>query len=90
MQNLGHTWLDVLKVDVEGSEFDVFHHLAALNHGMPFTQLQLEVHFGVNTPYANRQALALLYNLMSRGLRTMSAVRLLVHRCSLYRSCCLM
>jgi Methyltransferase FkbM domain len=68
-QELGHTWVDVLKVDIEGSEFEVMHHLAALNHGMPFTQLQVEVHFGWNSVNPNRQALALLYNLMSRGLR---------------------
>ena len=74
VQELGHSWLDVLKVDIEGSEFEVIHHLAELQRGMPFTQLQLEVHFGWNSINSNRQALALLYDLMSGGLRTFNMV----------------
>ena len=41
MQKLGHSWVDVLKIDVEGSEFAVFERLGALGRGMPFTQMQV-------------------------------------------------
>lgn len=47
MQTLGHDWLDVLKMDIEGSEYATLGHLATLSGDtMRFTQLQLEVHHG--------------------------------------------
>lgn len=73
MQMLGHTWVDVLKVDVEGFEYETFQHLARSGAGMPFTQLQLEVHFGWSSAQrANFVQLNLLKNLLSHGLRPMS------------------
>lgn len=74
---LGHNWVDVLKIDVEGSEFETFAALGALEDSMRFTQLQVEVHFASSAglgrvPNANREALKLLHSLMRSGLRTMS------------------
>lgn len=47
MQTLGHDWVDVLKMDIEGSEYATLGHLATLSgDAMRFTQLQLEVHHG--------------------------------------------
>ncbi|KAI0032696.1 methyltransferase domain-containing protein [Vararia minispora EC-137] len=43
----GHDFVDVLKIDVEGSEFDVLtSFLQTLKHGetLPFGQLQIEIH----------------------------------------------
>lgn len=38
---LGHNWIDVLKIDVEGSEYEAFAAIAAMPGGLPFTQLQV-------------------------------------------------
>jgi hypothetical protein len=41
---LGHDWIDVLKMDVDGSEQSSLAHIADLpGDAMQFTQLQLEV-----------------------------------------------
>ncbi|KAG0258263.1 hypothetical protein DFQ27_004737 [Actinomortierella ambigua] len=44
MQRLGHTWIDILKVDIEGFEFETFHSLMDSNDILPFSQLQIELH----------------------------------------------
>jgi hypothetical protein len=45
MQTLGHQWIDVLKMDIEGSEYKSLGFLANLpGDAMRFTQLQLELH----------------------------------------------
>ena len=76
LQTLGHSWVDVLKIDVEGSEFETFEQLRLLQSGLPFTQLQMEVHFGWGSTggetHANAAQLNLLSDLMESGLRTMS------------------
>jgi hypothetical protein len=45
MSELGHTWLDVLKIDIEGGEWNVFESLFATMHRIPATQIQIELHF---------------------------------------------
>lgn len=77
VQKLGHSWVDVLKIDVEGSEYAVFEHLSSLGRGMPFTQVQVEVHHNkVLAPeqkgHRNAAQLSLLRALMQSGLRCMS------------------
>jgi hypothetical protein len=77
MQKLGHNWVDVFKIDVEGSEYETFAAIAALKDGMRFTQLQVEVHLSMGAGWVkmengNREALKMLYGLMSNGFRTMS------------------
>lgn len=77
LQALGHPWIDVMKIDVEGSEFDTFEELRLLKVGMPFTQLQIEVHFGEglrveHTEHQNAAHINLLSDFMESGLRTIS------------------
>lgn len=44
----GHTWIDILKIDIEGAEFDVLRGFCNyyLSHGLPlpFGQLEVEIH----------------------------------------------
>lgn len=42
MKELGHTHIDVLKMDIEGSEYDVIDDI--LNSGVPVTQMLIEFH----------------------------------------------
>lgn len=42
VQELGHTWIDVLKIDIEGAEWKVFDALLELPGPLPFTQLQVQ------------------------------------------------
>ncbi|KAG8214141.1 hypothetical protein J3R82DRAFT_10907 [Butyriboletus roseoflavus] len=46
MERNGHDFIDVLKIDIEGNEFDSFEVFIDSFHGepLPFGQLQLEVH----------------------------------------------
>lgn len=72
MQTLGHDWVDVLKMDIEGSEFQGLGHLAALpGDAMRFTQLQLELHWGRGAAASspNVAQLRLLHALRARGYR---------------------
>ncbi|KAG8833432.1 hypothetical protein FRC18_003625 [Serendipita sp. 400] len=48
MKKNGHTFIDILKLDIEGSEFDVLDSIFKEYKGkpLPFGQLQLEVHVG--------------------------------------------
>ena len=40
MEELGHSWVDVLKVDIEGFEWGVLEALVGSDEPLPFTQLQ--------------------------------------------------
>lgn len=65
---LGHTFIDILKVDIEGSEFSVLGALMDAYEGrpLPFGQLQLEIHlWGVNF----QEFLAWWERLEAHGLR---------------------
>ena len=44
MEELGHAWLDVLKVDIEGFEWGVLETLVGQDEPLPFTQLQVRAH----------------------------------------------
>jgi Methyltransferase FkbM domain len=73
MQTLGHEWVDVVKMDVDGSEFDALGYLGNLpGDAMRFTQLLLEVHLTKTGHFQRRNAiqLNLLRNLLSHGFRT--------------------
>jgi hypothetical protein len=51
MKMNGHTFIDILKIDIEGSEFDVLGSLMDAYEGrtLPFGQLQIEIHlWGIN------------------------------------------
>ena len=45
MAELGHEWVDVLKVDIEGGEWGVFGGLQKSMRSLPVTQVQIELHF---------------------------------------------
>ncbi|KAF9362916.1 hypothetical protein BGX34_005254 [Mortierella sp. NVP85] len=45
MEENGHDWIDILKVDIEGSEFDTFNAIMDdFGDELPFSQLQIELH----------------------------------------------
>lgn len=48
MRDLGHKWIDVLKMDVEGAEYSVLQsivqHYKRANQTVPITQAQIEYH----------------------------------------------
>ncbi|CAG8589936.1 12584_t:CDS:10, partial [Acaulospora colombiana] len=54
MRKNGHTFIDILKLDIEGSEFDVLDSIFKEYKGrpLPFGQLQLEIHVG-EKPFAD-------------------------------------
>ncbi len=47
MQKLGHTTIDILKMDIEGGEFDVV--AGMLDEGLPANQLLIEFHHNYST-----------------------------------------
>lgn len=73
MRNLGHEWVDVLKIDVEGDEFDIFSQIfdspLVRNARLPFGQIQIELHAGGSTA----RVAWLLLSLMKHGFRMFSA-----------------
>ncbi len=72
MAHYKHSFIDILKVDIEGSEFDVFEELLAelpaSDGALPFEQLQLEVHHSAAQGMTSR-----VFELL-RGLRSMGVV----------------
>lgn len=45
MKENGHDWIDILKVDIEGSEYDTFNAIMDdFGDVLPFSQLQMELH----------------------------------------------
>ena len=66
MQSLGHTRLDVLKLDVEGSEFDAVPDILA--SGIEIDQLLVEIHYHFRSR-SFRAGLALIDQIKARGMR---------------------
>lgn len=53
MEELGITWLDILKIDIEGSEWDVFLEMIENGMNLPFTQVLIgKLHY-VSLPLAS-------------------------------------
>ena len=46
MKNLGHTHLDILKIDIEGKEFDTFFDSIFLQDDLPYDQILVKLHAG--------------------------------------------
>jgi len=44
MKENNHEWIDVLKIDIEGYEFDTLNAMMDQFEVLPFSQLQLELH----------------------------------------------
>ena len=75
MSDLGHTWIDVLKMDVEGAEWQILPamvaHYAALNESVPVTQAQIEYHHSAGSPSMTDLVHTLLL-MEESGFRTFS------------------
>ncbi|KAG0282593.1 hypothetical protein BGZ96_000319 [Linnemannia gamsii] len=48
MKENGHTWIDVLKIDIEGNEYAALGAMMDQFDVLPFSQLQLEIHVNSN------------------------------------------
>lgn len=73
VQSLGHEWVDVLKMDIEGSEYATLGFIADLpGDAMRFTQLQLEMHqmWAPDPKQPNVAQFETLRGLLSHGFRT--------------------
>ncbi|KAF8939967.1 hypothetical protein BGZ47_007926 [Haplosporangium gracile] len=44
MKENGHDWIDVLKIDIEGNEFDALNAMMDQFDVLPFSQMQIEIH----------------------------------------------
>ncbi|KAI7830512.1 methyltransferase domain-containing protein [Gamsiella multidivaricata] len=44
MKENGHDWIDILKIDIEGSEYPTFNAMMDDFDVLPFSQLQIELH----------------------------------------------
>ena len=68
---IGHTHIDILKIDIEGWEFETMTTLLnpyiASGEPLPFGQLQIEIHIWNNKPFA--EFLTWWETLESAGLR---------------------
>ena len=68
MSSLGHTWVDVLKIDIEGAEWNVFEKLFEEMQVIPASQIQLELHFLGDA----KPVLHFFENIAERGFRVFS------------------
>jgi FkbM family methyltransferase len=77
MTQLGHEYLDVLKMDIEGAEYDVLEGLMRENF-MPFTQLLVEYHdrFLNKKNNNNEEESRLRHDKLLRGLKEAGFVEL--------------
>lgn len=75
MAELQHSWIDILKMDIEGAEYDVLPalvtHYSALNQRIPVTQAQIEYHHWSNRPLV-AQVVDTLKTMEAGGFRTFS------------------
>lgn len=68
MSKLRHTWIDVLKVDIEGGEWAIFEKLFEQVQIIPATQIQIELHFLGDA----KVALNFFNNMKEKGFRVFS------------------
>lgn len=68
MKQLGHTGrtIDVLKVDIEESEWSVLEQLLSTGEPLPFHQLQVELHF-LDDRFDSWKAVQLIAGMLQRG-----------------------
>ena len=64
MATLNHTWIDVLKVDIEGHEWPILNGWLEAYDVLPFTQLLIELHLKNQT-----EAIRTLQGLHNKGMR---------------------
>lgn len=68
MDNNGHEWIDVLKVDVEGFEYEMLDNILETFDQLPFGQLFLEFHL-MKKPEHYRRIQSLIERLEMKGMR---------------------
>ena len=70
MKDNGHAWIDLLKIDVEGAEWEVLENLVAQGGGkpLPISQAQVEFHVGWGD-HGPQDAVNLLEALDDAGMR---------------------
>lgn len=66
MKELGHDWIDVLKVDIETHEWRIYDDLINDPRGIPATQLLTEFHFNMGAPMP---CIDTLIGLQNKGMR---------------------
>ena len=71
MSELSHSWIDVLKMDIEGGEWDVLEALIDSNN-LHFTQLLVEFHTQFHYPVTLGKILKVLSSLTDAGYRVFS------------------
>lgn len=67
MQKNGHTHIDLLKLDIEGSEYEVIDDL--LKRRIPVRQIAVEYHHGVLPGFTRRQTIVSILKLLARGYK---------------------
>jgi FkbM family methyltransferase len=67
MQKNGHTHIDLLKLDIEGSEYEVINDL--LRRRIPVRQICVEYHHGILPEITRRQTIASIFKLLVRGYK---------------------
>ena len=74
MRTLNHTWIDVLKIDIEGFEYSVLQKLMKTSKTwLPVTQLLVEFHYWYNAPRTMpKDIVATLKALTSNNFRVFS------------------
>ena len=73
MNQFKHPWIDVLKVDIEGHEWQVLGEWLKTHEALPFTQLLIEVHLVTkpgHPPMNPTEAIRMLEGLQSLGMHT--------------------
>eukprot|EP00884_Botryococcus_braunii_P008611 jgi/Botrbrau1/17751/Bobra.0127s0011.2 len=72
LKELGHTWIDVLKIDIEGFEWEVLESLLDQPGPLPFTQLQVEYHYQSNGQQSLTQMRNVLARMITKDMRVFS------------------
>lgn len=67
MESNGHTHIDLIKIDIEGSEYDVIEDM--VKRRIPARQICLEYHHGVLPGITRMQSIRSMFKLFSRGYR---------------------
>jgi len=72
LENNGHNHVDLLKLDIEGAEYEVLEHL--LKRGIPVSQILVEFHSGLLPGFKKSQTLRALVGLLRHGYKLISEV----------------
>jgi FkbM family methyltransferase len=67
MREQGHSTIDLLKLDIEGSEYEVLDEI--IEHRLPVRQICVEFHHGLMPQYRRSQTIRAILRLLWRGYR---------------------